>query len=364
MKLLRLSLCILVVSLVNALGQQAPQVLPSSNIRTPVAETAPSNGVSIQEICAIKDGRETGCQPCLAAEAPACPEGRSTVRFAAKGEIVKFFADIRGELPPGAYIRWNVIGGTILENQDEDQITVSADAQNNYGVVEAVVEIVGMPDEAFNIAAAPAKKKRVVETCPSISIDITEPIAGMIEPGVPFTYKAKVEGVVPNDATFEWSISIGTIIEGQGTLSIKAVLSEKEFEEVDGANLLTTLSAKMSVMGKNCDQIVSDTLMICGPPDAILIDEFSVALAEIDKGRLAAAAVEQRNNPDNRLYIIEYFPSGTSDFDIREKLRVTQTFLVTEEKIPEGKVTVVSAFADEWNTKIYRVPPGRRIPKP
>lgn len=159
-------------------------------------------------------------------------------------------------------------------------------------------------------------------------------------------------------------MSTGTIIEGQGTLSIKALVSEREFNEAAGGSFVVTLTSKIPSAGSKCDQIASETLPVEGPRNAILLDEFSVPLAQIDKRRLAEAAAVHRKNPNNQLHIIEYFPSGTSDFDIRQKLRAIQEFLETEANLPEGYVTVVSTFADESNTKIYRIPPGGQTPKP
>lgn len=172
MKLLRFSLCILLFTLVDASGQQVARVTPSTTIQAPLTKGVQLQGVSIQNVCAIKNGYPTSCQECLTVEAASCPDGRSVFHKFNLGDdkTIRFIADIRGELPPGAYLRWHVNGGAIIENQEEDSITVFAGPDSVTSNVEAVVEIVGMPDEAFNIPAPPAKKKEVIEKCPTISI--------------------------------------------------------------------------------------------------------------------------------------------------------------------------------------------------
>ena len=96
-----------------------------------------------------------------------------------------------------------------------------------------------------------------------------------------------------------------------------------------------------------------------------VIDEFGdVPVSDIARERLADAIREGVHNPTNQLYIIEYFPPWTSEFDIREKIERVRRYIADELKFDISHVTIVTAEGEALNTKIYRLPPGAESPKP
>jgi len=195
-------------------------------------------------------------------------------------------------------------------------------------------------------------QEKLPPVCPTISV--TGP-AGVPSLGEPVSFEASVSGNIPKGVTYLWGVSSGTIIGGQGTTAIRVGNWTAE-------NLTATLQIKG--LPENCPNFASESLPVCSCLEAILIDQFSAPLSRIEKGRFKNAVTEIKNNPNNHLHIIEYFPKSTSSLTIRNKVRRLSEVLTREMKLDKSYFTIVTAKADELSTKIYRIPPGAANPVP
>jgi len=185
--------------------------------------------------------------------------------------------------------------------------------------------------------------------------------AGIPRPNEPFVYTATIDAELPKSAKLVWSVSKGQIIEGWGTDRISVVLAKEDFI---GGSIRTDL--KIEGVPSGCPDLFTETLPIdCDFPEPVLIDEISdVPVAGIARERLADAIREGAKNPTNQLYIIEYFPPWTSEFDVREKIERIRRYIADELKFDLSFVTIVTAEGKALHTKIYRVPPGAENPAP
>ena len=181
--------------------------------------------------------------------------------------------------------------------------------------------------------------------------------AGVWMPEETVSFQAFVSGPMPDSAKFVWAVTGGTIIAGQGTLSITMLIDKAAGD---------TIVARLRIEGlpSNCPYEATDSVTICRPLAPIQIDEFSTVGGDIDAARLTSAAKEQQNNPTNQLYIIEYFPSGTAESQKSEKIRKIKEHLAKVRGFDLAAVTIATAEADTYLTKIYRVPPGSDNPVP
>ncbi|MBX3243095.1 MAG: hypothetical protein KF685_01350 [Acidobacteria bacterium] len=197
----------------------------------------------------------------------------------------------------------------------------------------------------------------IPDGCPEISV--TGP-AGVIAPGDPISFTASIKGTVSKDIKYTWTVSSGNIIEGQGTQRILVELRE------DSTGLTITATVEVEGLPAFCPNAASDSAMYCVPTEPVLISEFSAELNFIDSERFLLAAGEQKNYPTNQLYIIEYFPAGTSRADIDEKIRRNGELLVNEGGMDKASITFVTQILEghEYLTKIYRIPPGAENPQP
>lgn len=179
--------------------------------------------------------------------------------------------------------------------------------------------------------------------------------AGVWMPEETVSFQAIVSGPMRDSAKFVWAVTGGTIIAGQGTIAITI-----QIDKAAGDTIVARL--KIEGLPSSCPYEASDSVTICYPPPPILIDEFSAPNGEIDAARLTSAAKEQQNNPTNQLYIIEYFPPGTADSEKKEKVAKIRDHLAKVRGFDLAAVTIITAEADVYTTKIYRVPPGSDNP--
>ena len=188
--------------------------------------------------------------------------------------------------------------------------------------------------------------------CPTVSIDVPLPNRG--EPVV-------FSVTVGNSSSkrrfgYKWYVSNGVILLGAGTKSISV------HKENPGSNITATV--EITGLPKGCEDTFSETEPIIEYPDTELVDEFSTTTTSIEKTRLDESLLRSDQNPNSQLFIIEYFPRDTSDFDIRAKVKLITEYLVNIRKRDANSFTVVTEKAGETLTKIYLVPPGASNPRP
>lgn len=198
--------------------------------------------------------------------------------------------------PGGNPIRysWTTIGGRI----DGDGPAVTWDLSGvKPGYYKAFLEInTGSDDEACQ---AFSSTTMLVEcpplVCPNVSITCPERVAV----NQPLTFSATVTGGTGNVApVYNWTVTAGTIVEGQGTSSIK----------VDTTNLGgQIIKATFSMAGypKDCTASCVAQIQVPVVPSR-KFDEFPSLARNDEKARLDNFAIELKNDPTSTAYVIVY----------------------------------------------------------
>jgi hypothetical protein len=189
--------------------------------------------------------------------------------------------------------------------------------------------------------------------CPTIMV--TGP-AGITAPGEVITFAASYDGPRSERIRFTWTVIGGTIVAGQGTLNLKV-------RPPDGSHS-RLVTFEVEGLDQQCPNSASEFADFIVEPDVIFLDEFSSSVTDIRKDVLRSAVREHQRSPTHQLYIIEYFPSGTSEFSIREKLERIKRFMADQLDFDISALTIVTAQADQPWTKVYRIPPGTDRPVP
>jgi hypothetical protein len=189
--------------------------------------------------------------------------------------------------------------------------------------------------------------------CPAISV--TGP-TGVVRPGDTVTFSLIIGKEVERyEVKYEWTISVGEIIEGQGTATIKAVQKPEDA----GSNF--TASIQVKGLPENCPADASETAAPYDPPHSIEVDEFSIPATQIEIARLKILANEAQNNPSARIYIIEIFKRKTSPKAIELKNQKTLNYLKMR-GIERDFITLLNAFGDENITRFVLAPAGASPP--
>jgi hypothetical protein len=182
---------------------------------------------------------------------------------------------------------------------------------------------------------------------------------GVVEAGTPMKFVATLSGKTDNlTLEYEWKVSAGTIVSGQGTCSIT----------VDTTGLAdgTNITAEVTVKGlpEGCPNMASETGSIAVPK--IIgepLDRFGKLPRDEVKARMDALFVALGNEPNAQGYIINY---GT-DKEIAAREKIFRDAIAFR-KYDVSRITFIRGGANPngegiW-TIVWIVPPGAEPPTP
>lgn len=246
---------------------------------------------------------------------------------------------------------WSVTGGRI----SGEGRAVNWDLSGvNPGTYTASVEV---NDGNQHTANASTTVSVVVCTCPpppcpTISVSCPSDV----EAGSPITFNASVTGGPASlSPTYNWSVSAGTITEGQGTPSIT----------VDTAGLGgSSVTATVDVGGVEpaCSRTASCTTSVrqVVRPEPRRFDEYGDIRFNDEKARLDNYAIQLQNEPGSQGYIIAY---GTCEGEGQARADRAKNYLVNTRGIDAGRITTVDGGCRaDLAVELWIVPTGANPP--
>ena len=305
----------------------AQQPVKTSSVFTPLSLNLTAD-TSVVSLC--PDENTSGSRVQLNAKANA-PSGHpiryrwstSAGRIDAEGTTVTW--DLSG-LEPGYY-----------------QAFVHADTSNG----EEVCEVLSSTTVLVN-RCAPRP------TCPTAVIVCPENIVADAPLKFSTTVTGGLAGVVP---LYNWTVSAGRIVEGQGTSSIT----------VDTAGLAgQTVKATVSIGGYNLDCSASCAVSI---PVAVLparkFDEFPKITSNDEKARLDNFAIELQTDPTATAYVIVYPGRKDQTGDVEKLTRRIVNYLVSAREFDARRiVTLVGPPRSNVLVELWNMPQGAKPPTP
>lgn len=232
-----------------------------------------------------------------------CPSievtGPSTI--SSPGDTIEFRAGVTNYAHPEKLsYKWTVSLGDIVKGQGTSTIRVKKPEDRAGSNVTATVEISGLPAGCENRASEtePIDDRSTTQAlapdkCPS-SLWVVGP-AGIALEGEPIQFTAGVKDYsTPEKLTYNWSVSSGTIVGGQGTSTIKI--------EPPKANDVLNITATVVISGlpDSCVNTGSETysVIICVLPRTV--DEFGrIPLRSDMKARIDNFFIEFNEAPGN-----------------------------------------------------------------
>jgi hypothetical protein len=201
-----------------------------------------------------------------------------------------------------------------------------------------------------------------VKTCPPV-IQPSCPVVEISCPtniGInqPLTFSARVSGGNPPvPPVYNWTVSAGTIVEGQGTSSIR----------VDTTGLAgETVKATLSMGGYTIDCSANCSASVPLPSAKCRkFDEFPEISRNDEKARLDNYAVEIQNDPTSTAYVVIYpNRAGKSAIAQRHSAQIVD-YLVNSRGIDARRiVTLVGGARDPMLIELWSCPQGATPPKP
>ncbi len=188
-------------------------------------------------------------------------------------------------------------------------------------------------------------------TCATVDIDGPSEI----DPGAPLVLKAKITGLIhTTKPEFKWTVSIGTIMNGQGT-------DEITVDTVGLGGQELTATAELTGAPPGCKASVSRTMQVkprlpaCGRP----FDEYGDISFEDEKARLDNFAIHISNQLLSSGQIFMTAGRETFENEATERLARAKSYMVNVRDVDRNRIiTTDCGFTQELRIRLVVIPPG------
>jgi len=190
--------------------------------------------------------------------------------------------------------------------------------------------------------------------CPAI--EIVCPTDGAY--GQPLTFSSRMTGGVPANTTavYNWTVSAGTIISGQGTDSIR----------VDPKGVSDAITATLSVGGYNLECAASCSVLPGMPiPSSRKFDDFPDISRNDEKARLDNFTIELQNDPSATGYVIVYPGRTSKRGEVQDHFGRVIDYVVNSRQLDKSRIrTIEGAKRDQLHVELWVTPQGATPPNP
>jgi len=261
---------------------------------------------------------------------------------------------------PGGYpikYRWTTSAGTIIGEGAEVTWNV-AGLKPGYHKASLDIQSVGSDNscQAFSSVSVLVNPCAVVQpVCPNIEIVCPTNIG--IDQPLTFTSNVIGGSNPANSPVYNWTVSAGSIIEGQGTNTIK----------VDTRGLAgQTVKASLAMDGYN---------LVCSADCAVSIplpklmsrkfDEFPDISRNDEKARLDNFGIELQSDPTATAYVIVYPGKNGKRGDVQQHAGRVVDYLVHSRGLDQRRiVTLVGPTRETLFVELWITPQGATPPTP
>jgi hypothetical protein len=188
-------------------------------------------------------------------------------------------------------------------------------------------------------------------TCPNVAIECPDRVVL----GEPLTFRSTVTGG-SSTATpiYNWTVSAGRIIDGQGTGTI----------HVDTTGLAgQSVTATLSMGGYNLNCTATCTVQFPVPVACKKFDEFPAIAYNDEKARLDNYAIELQNDPTATAYVIVYPGQRGRPGEVQKHTTRLVDYLVNSRGINAQRiVTLVGPAREALIVELWLCPQGAKPP--
>jgi PKD domain-containing protein len=261
---------------------------------------------------------------------------------------------------PGGYpikYKWTTTAGTI--SGDGPEVTWNlAGLKPGYHKASVDIQSIGSDGscQAFSSVSVLVNPCAAVQpVCPAVEIVCPTNVAL----DQPLTFSSRVTGGVPANvaAVYNWTVSAGTIISGQGTDTIK----------VDTTGLGgQSVRASLSVGGYNLE-CAADCAVSIPLPKLISrrFDEFPDIARNDEKARLDNYGIELQNDPTATAYVVVYPGRASKRGEAQQHFGRIIDYLVNSRGLDKSRiVTLVGPARDKLQVELWITPQGATPPNP
>ena len=276
----------------------------------------------------------------------------TVIKACSEGDAARVKLNAHAHSPGGFPVRyrWSAPTGRIIGDGADVVWDLTGVAPGYY---KANVEIeTGSGDgdcQAFSSTGVLVNACPVIPpVCPNVSVVCPTQIAV----DQPLTFSSNVEG--GNDASalsYNWTVSAGTIIEGQGTPTIKV-----DTTGLAGQTIRATLS--MGGLALECSDSCAVSIPL-PPPQCRKFDEFPDIARNDEKARLDNFAVELQNDPTSKAYVIVSSGRSAKAGEAQKRTARIVEYLVNSRGLDAKRIVTLSGpTKNELTVELFACPQG------
>ena len=253
--------------------------------------------------------------------------------------------------------KWSANGGKLVgEGPNPTWDLAGAQA----GVYQAIVEV---GDERYLDCVAFSSVSVIVTDCPppppppAVCPNVAISCPDSATENAPVAFTATISGGSGNiTPTYNWTISAGHIISGQGTPTIT----------VDTAGMAgQTIRADLDIggYGMRCPASCIVSIPIANKPRKF--DEYYDIARNDEKARLDNYAIQLQSEPGSQGYIIVYPSRRARPSEAQARATRISDYLVNSRGIDANRFTItMGAAREDWLVELWIVPAGATPPTP
>lgn len=191
-------------------------------------------------------------------------------------------------------------------------------------------------------------------SCPEITVTVP---SGLTKPGDSITFTANIGKGRPDNPGYAWSVSMGTIVSGQGTATIKVQTTE----EMAGMNV--TAAVKVPGVGIGCSDTASETAGVAVDPICqCSADEFGMLSKSDVRARIDNFYIRLQNDHGMEGFMLVRLNEKENRAVQKRFLNSIYDAIVRLKKDPSRVTFLISVDKSETNTTLYLVPVGAGLP--
>lgn len=240
---------------------------------------------------------------------------------------------------------WRASGGRLVGDGPNATWDLSGAPPGTY---QATIEVDNNRNDgctAFTTTKVVVRECIRPPVCPNVSIYCPETVSI----GAPVTFTANLSGGYPATITpvYNWTVTGGTIISGQGTPSI----------QVDTAGLeAQAITANLSVEGYNQSCTATCSVNIPRRIKCQQVDYYPPIRYNDEKARLDNFAVQLQNDPNAKGHIIVF---GGNSADKQKRIKRAYDYLVNSRGVSADRlITKDGGAREQATTELWIVPLG------
>jgi hypothetical protein len=246
---------------------------------------------------------------------------------------------------------YTVSGGRIVGTGANVSWDLTGAQPGTYTITAGVDDSCGVCGQTQTKTITVAECKCVQEcVCPTLGVSGP---AGITTPGETMTFTANVSGGSGETVTYNWTVSAGTIIEGQGTPAIRVATTP----EMAGGNVTATVN--IEGVCESCLKSANETAGLETTPTNIEVDDIGKEPNDQIRTRLDNFFSQLQNNPSAQGYVITYGPAR--EVAKREKLIRDHIAFRNQDA---SRFVFIRGEGTDIRTRLVLNPSGAPVPTP